>query len=287
MKVLITAINSFVGKNIGSYLSSRGHSVYGTARRSSLDEIDIPGIKKIFPFNLNEAFDTSMLDSVDILIHLAHDFVNGSINQNVEGTIKLGRAGQRKGALRQLFISSYSACPDAVTEYGQTKYILEKFFGTIGGICIRPGVVIGQGGIFSKMTKVLNLFPIVPVIDGNKGRVPIIGADQLRRAIERLMTIQHPQPVYNLFNEELVTMKKLIQAIVKSLNRRRCLISLSSKTVIRPLELLDKIGIRLPIDINNVMAFVHNQTTDYPSNLKDLLDGEQPCLAEILQKAIA
>lgn len=286
MKVLITGVSGFIGGSLGSYLAKRGYEVCGTIRRARLGRFQIPYAREVFAFDLGERYDECMLDDIEVLVHTAHDFTRGATERNITGTIELSSAAKKRGASRQIFLSSYSAQADAVTEYGQTKFSLEQFFGNIDGICVRPGLVIGPGGLFSRMVRMVKLLPVIPVVDGGTGRVPIIGVDQLIGALEKVMNIEDPGAMYNLFNEQLVTLKELIDATAKVLKKRRLFIPVSSKMVMKCLNVFNTMGLDLPVDVNNVRAFIHNQETQYLSDLRYVLGDKQPDLAETVRKAL-
>jgi len=283
MKVLITAINSFVGNSLGAYLARQGHEVSGTIRRARLGRTHIPYAGKLFAFDLGEPFNGRMLDDIDILVHTANDFSAGAGERNVTGTIALSQAAKSRGFSRQIFISSYSANQAARTEYGQTKFVLERFFRTNGGVSVRPGLVLGRGSVFWRIVRIIKLLPVIAVLDGGVGRLPIVGIKELNEALGKIITLDRPRTLYNLFNEDLVTLRELIDAIVKILGKKRLLIPVSSEMLIKPLQVFNRLGISLPIDVNNVRAFVVNQGTQYPSDLGDLLQEKAPSFRDTLK----
>ena len=101
------------------------------------------------------------LAGVETVVHLAYDR-KAAIELNVEGVKRVFNAAKEAGASRQIFVSSYSARPDALSEYGRLKYLLESFFLECGQTIVRPGLVIGNGGLFGRnMEKILHT-PLMP-----------------------------------------------------------------------------------------------------------------------------
>ncbi|HEY3742719.1 MAG TPA: NAD(P)-dependent oxidoreductase, partial [Bryobacteraceae bacterium] len=98
----------------------------------------------------------------DVIIHCAHDFSSGALTRNIE----LARA--LLPARRVLYFSSCSAVPHARSEYGSTKYRVEQLFKDAGHTIIRPGLVIGLGGLFLRSTRPLRSARIVPLVNGGR-----------------------------------------------------------------------------------------------------------------------
>ena len=142
MNIFITGLNRFIARRLSLWLSDRGHSITGTSR-SSNDRF--PSIA----WRLGDEIDRSVFANIDVIIHAAHDFTPGAKNTNVSGTIALEQAASASGVPRQIFISSLSTRPDAVSEYGQTKLAEEKYFLSRGHTVVRPGTVLG--GLFGKL----------------------------------------------------------------------------------------------------------------------------------------
>ena len=53
-------------------------------------------------------------------------------------------------------------------------------------IIVRPGLVLGEGGIFSRISNFVNKSPIVPLPDGGKGCVSVITIERLCNEIIKL-----------------------------------------------------------------------------------------------------
>ncbi|MEA1996135.1 MAG: hypothetical protein U9N45_00785 [Gemmatimonadota bacterium] len=265
MRILITGINGFIAGSLGEYLAhERGHGIRGTLRKETPKR---EWCEETCYFELGKELSPGMLDGVDTVVHAAHDFRKGAGEINIRATRSLALAALESGVKRQVYISSYSAREDAVSEYGQTKYALERFFITVRGISVRPGVVVGSGGIFLRIAGLVKRFPVVPLLDAGRGDVPVIGTDNLNEALGKIIEGPEPEAVYNLINREHSSLKAIVQAICKAKGYRRLCLPVPSSLVISPLAFLKKLGIGTPIDIDNVRAFIRNQTTEYESDL--------------------
>src|SRR5262249_28223736 len=139
------------------------------------------------------------LSAFDAVVHLAFDMRKGQSDTNYKGTIRLVEAAKRSGVIRQIFVSSYSARPDAISEYGQVKYRLERYFIDAGYEIIRPGLVLGNGGIVARITHALKVLPIIPLPSGGAGEIPFISIGVLCEAM--LQILDHPgNKEHNLFS---------------------------------------------------------------------------------------
>lgn len=269
MNVLITGITGFIGGELALQLHQRGHSIVGTTRKPELIQPQIP-LLSLRRFCIDEPFDATILEGVDIVVHAAHDFSPGAMDRNVETTKAFFSAASELGIQRQVFLSSFSARPDAVTEYGRTKYAIEKFFLEGGAIVVRPGLVVGRGGIFARISKLLSRFPAIPLVDGGTGLVPVIHVSTLAQALVQILERPFPLHEYNLYHQELVQLKELVNALRRSVGSRALMIPVPSKLLLLPLSALKKLHIPVPIDIDNLKAFVLNQDVIHDLNLHDL-----------------
>ena len=157
MNLFITGIHGFLGSAMAEHFRRRGHTVTGSARNSS---------EGVVALRIGEPFDPAVFRGSDVVIHAAHDFTAGAKEKNIRGTRAWFEAA---AGARQVFFSSYSARPDAASEYGATKYAIEKMFLDAGQAVVRPGLVIGDGGLFAKQRAALRKTPIVPLIAGGSG----------------------------------------------------------------------------------------------------------------------
>src|SRR5262245_18175416 len=101
-------------------------------------------------WQMGDPIPVTALDGVDVVIHTAHDFTPSAINTNVKGTLAMEGAAAIAGVERQILISSLSARPDAISEYGRSKLMQEEHFIRNNHTIVRPGTVLGIGGLFGK-----------------------------------------------------------------------------------------------------------------------------------------
>jgi nucleoside-diphosphate-sugar epimerase len=270
MNIFITGIKGFIAGRLSRYLKEQGWSVSGSTSKAEKSEGGQQVGGRNFPHKLGDPVEESIFSGMDVVIHCAHDFQKAALNKNVEGTIALAEAAKRQGVKRHIFISSLSSRFDAQSEYGRAKFAIEGYFKEREGIIIRPGTVLGEGGIFGKMARLVKTFPVVPLLDGGHSQMFVIGLDDLCRCLGRIINTRDDRQEYNLYYPQKVTLKELLEAIKRLTGRRTLLLPLPASSLILPLSLLNQLGIKLPIDIENLRGFIKSQTMIYPSDLPKL-----------------
>jgi NADH dehydrogenase len=240
-------------------------------------------LRRCVPFDLGGGLRSEDFAGVDVVVHLAYDREAG-IEVNFAGVGRVFDAAAAAGVARQIFVSSYSARPDAVSEYGRLKYRLETFFLHRGHTIVRPGLVIGDGGLFARnMEKILHT-PLMPLLDGGIDLLPVVAAGDLALAITVLLDRQ--PGAYNLFNPELVTMRRFVAEINRAAGHRAVYFSIPVKWAVRALFCASKLRVRLPIDLDNLRGLKQNQKCPYASGLETLVP-EYHSFESMIQAAVA
>jgi nucleoside-diphosphate-sugar epimerase len=255
--LLVTGVTGFVGSHIAAELGRRGHRVIGSTSSEAGLRIGIPGVERVFVLKLQDQLDPAIAQSVDAVIHCAWDLRPGTSAFNVTGTQRLVDAARRAGAVHQLFISSCSAHPAAVTEYGKTKLVVQESMLAGGHAVVRLGITIGHGGIYRRMSDTLARHRVVPLIDGGRGLVPIVAIADLDKALAAIVEGGRTG-LFNLFNPELVPLRDLMFEMRRLAPHRAMLVPVPASALLAPLWLARKIGVKLPLDADNVRALRAN-----------------------------
>lgn len=211
--------------------------------------------------------DRSIFQDVETVIHCAYDFEPGALMKNIQGTIAIAEAARNQGVQRQIFISSLSARPDAVTEYGKAKYEIERYFLQHGGIVIRPGTVMGEGGVFGRIIELMKKYPVLPLPNGGKSQMYLIGIVDLGISITEILNRKGPSE-FNLYYPEKPTLRTILTQIKFVLQRNVMLIPLPAGFLLFPLEFLKWLDVRTPIDVDNLKGFIKSQDMTHRSNLE-------------------
>jgi nucleoside-diphosphate-sugar epimerase len=271
MRLFITGINGFIGSHLAEFFLARGHAVAGAARQAERARNLAPlRGSQVFPFALGETPRTCMFEGCDTAIHCAHDFTRGSLELNASATKALYRAACEAGVLRQVYVSSFSARPDAIGEYGRTKYLLEQFFLESGQTVIRPGLVIGGQGLFFRSVQAMLRTPVVPLLDRGQDLLPVIAVSDLLTAVQVIIERRGPG-AYNLFHPEQITLRRMLDTVNRAAGHKAWYVPINATMAIFALGALRRIGLRLPVDIDNLRALRQNQTTIHHTHLPELL----------------
>src|SRR5260221_840336 len=141
MRCAITGAAGYVGSAIARAARARGWDVVSLGRRRAADAVEH------VPFDLAEGARNIPWRGIDALVHAAYDFTPRGWPAvraiNVEGSIRLLRAAKENGVARTVFISSMSAFPGCVSNYGKAKLEIEAAALELGGAVVRPGLVHG------------------------------------------------------------------------------------------------------------------------------------------------
>jgi len=129
MKILITGVAGFVGKNIAQKLLDQGHEVYGIDNFFNSTKSDVP--KGVVFFEIDVAnvewFDFFKNIDIDIVIHLAAQssgevsfkIPNYDCNTNVIGTLNVCEFSKKNKVKKILFASSMSV-------YGESQGLVSE-----------------------------------------------------------------------------------------------------------------------------------------------------------------
>jgi NADH dehydrogenase len=270
MNLFITGIDGFLGSRMAREFRGRGHVVTGSSPF---------GGAGIVRWRFGEPLNSSALVGTDVMVHCAYDR-DVSIERNIEGTKTAAGAAQEAGAARQIFISSYSARPDATAAYGKIKYALETWFLNCGHAIVRPGLVIGPGGLFAKNMRRILRTPVIPLVDGGRDLLPLIDVDDFAAAMTVLVESSRPG-AYNLFDERLIPLRDLVDTINRAAGHRavRCSLPLGLADFL--LRLSKRLGVPIPVDADNLRALKENQQPIHQSNLASLIPTHSPLEASI------
>ena len=283
MNVFITGINGFIGSALAKTMFERGHrvtgSVSGTEKLLSAPQY----ATQYFVIRMNEEFDPQVFRGVDALVHCAHDLRKGKSSNNIEGTQRLARAAMAEGIKWQIFLSSYSAHENATSEYGQTKWELEKFFLQLDQMVVKPGLVVGHGGLFLKLCGFLQSYPFVPLIDGGMGKLPIVSIHDLTSSLVQL--IENPRPgSFRFCNAEQVSLRELLVQIKRVGKFNAVLVPVPAQIMYLGLWISDKLGLHFQVDIENLKGFQANQSVDDSTDLIKFVSHPMP-LTEMIEVA--
>ena len=266
MTIFITAIGGFLGSQVAARFAARGHHVKGSIRGNA------PAIdgRRTIRLALDEPFDPNVFSGCDVVVHAAHDFTPGARDANVHGTIAWAEAAARAGVTRQLFISSPSAQPESPSEYGRAKYRLERWFLDAGHLIVRPGLVVGQGGLFARQRAALLRSPLVPLIGGGHQPTFVIALDHFVDAAARIVESGTPHEA-SLFYDDRPPMRSFVTAVKHAAGQRAMIVPIPASAAIALTRLARALRLPIPVTPEQIRTLSHTPFDSLRSDLPRVL----------------
>lgn len=266
MRLLIFGASGFIGAHLTQYAARQGHEVIALCRSGSVAGFTGKCLKWTFGAPLTAL----ELEGVSCAIHLAHDF-NGAAGarRTFEATLANVERLRAAGVGRQIFFSSYSAGEHATSLYGRTKYALENKLAQADDIIIvRPGLVLGDGGIYGRISKWARRLPVIPLPDGGYGQVPVITVDRLCQETLDIAEATKPERECNLFEKQPRSLRQLVLDSAER-GRKPWIFPVPALLIFFILRIASALRLPLPVNADNLEGFMANQAAKHISTLRD------------------
>lgn len=278
--ILITGANGFIGSRLAHAAFLKCYRVKTFSR--SLEGIN-PNICRDNTFigSLPNNICAQALESVDVVAHCAAWTKPGGQMAhavNVEGTIQLAQLAVQKKVNTFIFISSQSAQENAVSDYGRSKFaaetaLLSAFTNSgMNIVILRPGLVtgVGQQGLYRRMCRIVDSWPVIPLVGGGKSIIQPIHVDDLCEAVLTccLLAPQLNGRILKLGMPNGVSLYEFLQAL--SLSRRGLKIisvSLPIWPISAGVRLGENFGLRLPMTSENLKGLSAVETMDTKADM--------------------
>ncbi len=178
-------------------------------------------------FNLNDwrlgdEFDSLYNDFG--LIHLAHSRVF-SLQESIVATEKLHRH-IKPGSI---FLSTVSAHSSSRSNYGKSKYIMEKIFLDHGAAVIKSGLICSSNptAMLKTLHTIVDRLPVIPLPFKGETLFYLTDQEHLVTLIAQL-THNADNTIYSAFSSKGVTFKKLLKELAANKGLARLFIDLPS-----------------------------------------------------------
>ena len=254
MKVAITGSNGFIGNALKLACEQQGIAVVGLCRN--------PKFSSDLAFNLNNPASFSQIPiDVNTLIHTAYTTQAKDLKQafqaNMTGSLALFDYCHQKN-IRIIFLSSCSAHSKAQSFYGKSKYQLESYLNENDTI-IRPGFVIGDGGIYQRLEQSLRTLKFAPLFWGGQQPLQIIHLENLMTGIINIL-LQNRTGAYNLVHSTNYPLQEFYRQIFIKQKLTPRFLHLPGDLTLIALKVAEFLKIPLPLTSENLLGLKYLQT---------------------------
>lgn len=263
-RVVVSGASGFLGTAICAELEGRGCEVRRLVRR--------PQAPREFACALPETLDASALDGADCLVHCAWDTrFQGAARArevNVSGSRLVIDAARHAGA-RIVFVSTLSAHEEAESVYGRTKLEVEALLDLERDAVVRPGTVIGEGGVFWRQAESISRLPFIPLFYGGAQMYQTIGLADLATGVANLIENDRAGR-YGLAEVKPVALRSVYQAVADAIGKPARFLQLPGAPVLAGLRIAESFGFRLPVSSDNLLGLKHLRAFDLAEDVRKL-----------------
>ena len=249
MKIFVTGAAGFVGSHLVPFLIKNGHRVTALVRAKK-EKKGIDSDAKVIVGDLAKLSNwQNALRDNDLIVHLAAQISSKTHDKfrrnNVIATRNLITAAKRAKIKKIILFSSAAVTSIRKDWYSKTKEEKEKIVikSKIPYIIIRPSMMYGPGDTKNMgwLISIVKKFPIIPLPGGGKfGRQPIY-IDDICKIVVKLISGRHDNKIYEIHGFEYVTMKTMVETIIKNLNAKKIVIKIPVPLLILAFAIGEKV----------------------------------------------
>ena len=267
--VLITGAGGFIARHLAQTLTAAGIRVLGASHSGAAGT----SYARVFQASLGETLLAVLAsERVDAVVHTALAEGADAYRVNVDGTSRWLDEARAAGVRLQIFLSTLSAEPGALADYGRAKWVLQKRFVEADEVVFRLGVVVGDGGMYARIRSSATRAPVVPLLDGGQQLLYVAGVDTVCAVLRDAVLTGGAGlrgVAWNLVQPEPVTLRAMAAAINRLAGRRALLLPVPALPVLAALEIAERVPLlRLPVTSTNVRGLIQQGQRRFPSDFE-------------------
>jgi len=270
--ILITGATGFLGRELCQYFDKRGYQVRALVR-------DLKKAESLRSYAKGGIYRCALPDDIDpgafkgeieALIHCA--YASQALDKksaeaiNLQGSKQLVDFARSHSVRCFVFISSLSAHDQAESYYGQSKLRIERLLDVNRDLIIRPGLIVGNGGLFARMQRSLKQLPLVPLFFGGEQAVQTIDIADLCEAIERAISRKFVG-LFKVAVNQAIPIKDFYQSLAAGIGKKCHFVRLPGTISLWALRLIEYVGFNLPVNSENLLGLKHMKVFDTSSDL--------------------
>lgn len=269
--IVLTGASGFVGRALAAQLLARGMRVCGMARDPQRASRDADPRIVWMRGDLQGDIDPGLWSGASVLVHAAWATDPAdparAARHNVAGARQLFQSAATCGVQRIVFVSSMSAHPRALSHYGRSKLAVEELLRPDRDLAVRPGFVLGHGGVHQRLTESIRKLPFVPSFYGGRQPIQTIWVEDLARGIANAVQ-QNLTGRLTLACPEVVAIDQFYRDIAASIGKpNQRLVGLPGGLACGALQFCEKLGLRLPMTSENLLGLKALESADVAADL--------------------
>lgn len=252
--MVVTGSTGFIGHHLVAHFSAAGWEVRAPSRPA---------------WELGRGLG-AVLNGADVVVHAA--FVPydqpGASQTNLEGSRALIDEVRSSGHTRLVFLSSMSAHPAARSAYGRDKLAIQSWLSGPSDLTIRPGLVLGESGLFARIRHLVSRGGLIPLVGGAQ-QVQTVHVDDLVAAVDAaiqkelagIVTVAEPRPV---------AFRRLLEDTARLVGANPRFIPIPYWPLDAALRVAGVVRLKLPVSRDNLDGLRAVQPADVTADLERL-----------------
>ena len=261
---MITGANGFIGSHLALRLRSLGYQII-ECKRDPINDEDRP-------YQLGNPISIKKDENPDWIIHLAYSDQDSNqlIDKNINfiGARTLINQARELGA-KFMYVSSMSAHADAESSYGQVKWAIESLLDSSTDVIVRPGFVIGDGGIFLRLSNQLKKLPMIPLFYSSRLPIQPVCVSDLSTAIYQILE-KDLRGVFNIALPKSIEIKNFYRKILERTGQKKFFFVVPGWMAEIIFGMIDWMPFKIPFSKENLHGLKHLKHFETDSDLKKI-----------------